>query len=206
VELNEFYVHKTVWPVPGGGGYNISLANASSEILIWNGISVLANKVMMRRSAGADSVTAYNYWDMGFIGGTDSWQGAGLNNSHMVGSHHVLFEGNYAFNIESEETHGNAIYNSFFRNHATGFRAKFTDYLDNTVVDDIRQQSTNGPLRTASPHACSCWNNLVGNVFGVARRMKGFIYGDEVLADGDWPAQILMMGWNHLPIRSRIRT
>jgi len=199
VELNEFYVHKPVWPVPGGGGYNISLENASSEILIWNGISVLANKVMVGRSSGAGSVTAYNYMDMGFDGGTDAWQEAGLNNSHMVGSHHMLFEGNYAFNIESDETHGNAIYNTFFRNHTTGFRAKFKDYLDGTVVDDIRQQDTNGPLRAASPHAYSYWNNLVGNVFGVPGHMKNFIYGDEVLGDGDWPAQILMMGWNDLP-------
>lgn len=199
VELNEFYVHKAVWPVPGGGGYNISLANASSEILIWNGISVLGNKVMVGRSSGAGSVTAYNYMDMGFISGTDGWQEAGLNNSHMVGSHNMLFEGNYAFNIESDETHGNAIYNSFFRNHTTGFRAKFTDYLDNTVVDDIKQQGTDGPLRTASPHAYSYWNNLVGNVFGVPGHMKNFIYGDKVLGDGDWPAQILMMGWNDLP-------
>ena len=199
VELNAFYVHKPVWPVPGGGGYNISLANASSEILIWNGISVLANKVMVGRSAGAGSVTAYNYMDMGFDGGTDAWQEIGLNNSHMVGSHHMLFEGNLSFNMDSDQTHGNAIYNTFFRNHTTGFRAKFTDYLDNTVVNDIAQQDTNGPLRPASPHAYSYWNNLVGNVFGLAGRMQGFIYGDQVLPDGDWPPQILMMGWADLP-------
>ena len=199
VELNEFYVHKPVWPVPGGGGYNISLENASSEILIWNGISVLANKVMVGRSAGAGSVTAYNYMDMGFDGGTDAWQEIGLNNSHMTGSHHMLFEGNQSFNIDSDETHGNAIYNTFFRNYTTGFRAKFTDYLDGTVVDDIKQQSTNGPLRTAGPHAYSYWNNLVGNVFGVPEKMKGFIYGDQVLSDGDWPPQILMMGWDDEP-------
>jgi hypothetical protein len=199
VELNAFYVHKPVWPVPGGGGYNISLADASSEILIWNGISVLANKVMVGRAAGAGSVTAYNYMDMGFDSGADSWQEAGLNNSHMVGSHHMLFEGNYAFNIESDQTHGNAILNTFFRNYTTGFRAKFTDYLNNTVVDDIAQQTTNGPLRTASPNAYSYWNNLVGNVFGVPGRMGAFIYGDRVLPDGDWPPQILMMGWDDLP-------
>jgi hypothetical protein len=199
VELNGFYAHKAVWPVPGGGGYNISLANGSSEILIWNGISVLGNKVMVGRSSGAGSVTAYNYMDMGFIAGTDGWQEAGLNNSHMVGSHHMLFEGNYAFNIESDETHGNAIYNTFFRNHTTGFRARFRDYLDGAVVDDTKQQTTNGPLRAASPHAYSYWNSLVGNVFGVPGRMKRFIYGDKVLGDGDWPAQILMMGWNDLP-------
>jgi hypothetical protein len=199
VELNAYYVHEPVWPVPGGGGYNISLANASSEILIWNGISVLANKVMVGRAAGAGSVTAYNYMDMGFDGGTDGWQEAGLNNSHMVGSHAMLFEGYYAFNIDSDQTHGNAIDNTFFRNHTTGFRAKFTDYLDNIVVDDVHQQDTNGPLRAASAHAYSYWNNFIGNVFGEPGKMKGFVYGDKVLGNGDWPAQILMMGWNDLP-------
>jgi hypothetical protein len=199
VELDAFYAHKPVWPVPGGGGYNISLANASSEILIWNGISVLGNKVMVGRSAGAGSVTAYNYMDMGFIGGAGAWQEAGLNNSHMVGSHHMLFEGNYAFNIDSDQTHGNAVYNTFFRNHTTGFRAKFKDYLADAVVDDVRQQSINGPLRTASAHAYSYWNNFVGNVLGTPGRMKGFLYGDKVLSNGDWPPQIFMMGWDDQP-------
>jgi hypothetical protein len=199
VELNAFYAHKPVWPVPGGGGYNISLANGSSEILIWNGISVLGNKVMVGRSSGAGSVAAYNYMDMGFDGGTGAWQEAGLNNSHMAGSHHMLFEGNYAFNIDSDQTHGNAIYNTFFRNRTTGFRARFKDYLDGATVDDLHQQDTNGPLRTASAHAYSYWNSFIGNVFGVPHRMKDFIYGDEVLDAGDWPAQILMLGWDDQP-------
>lgn len=199
VELNEFYAHEPVWPVPGGGAYNISLANGSSEILIWNGISVLTNKVMVGRSAGAGSVAAYNYMDMGFISGADGWQEIGLNNSHMVGSHHMLFEGNYSFNMDSDETHGNAIYNTFFRNHTTGFRAKFTDYLNHEVVDDINQRSTNGPLRAASPHAYSYGNAIIGNVFGVRGRMGGFVYGDQVFPNGDWPEQILMMGWCDLP-------
>jgi hypothetical protein len=111
----------------------------------------------------------------------------------------MLFEGNYAFNIDSDQTHGNAVYNTFFRNYTTGFRAKFKDYLGHAVVDDIHQQSTNGPLRTASAHAYSYWNNFVGNVFGVPRRMDSFTYGDEVLSNGDWPPQILMMGWDDQP-------
>ena len=28
VQLEEFYIHEPVWPVHGGGGYNISLASA----------------------------------------------------------------------------------------------------------------------------------------------------------------------------------
>jgi hypothetical protein len=67
------------------------------------------------------------------------------------------------------------------------------------VVDDINQQSTNGPLRAASPHAYSYWNAIIGNVFGVPGRMGGFVYGDQVFPNGDWPEQILMMGWKDLP-------
>jgi hypothetical protein len=200
IELNEYYNHEPVWPVPGGGGYNISLANGSSEILIWNGISVLANKVMVSRASGAGSVVAYNYMDMGFISGTDPWQEIGLNGSHYIGSHHTLFEGNRSFNIDSDETHGNSIYHTFFRNYTTGFRAKFTDYLTNTVVDDINQQSTNGPLRPAGAHAYAYGFSFIGNVLGVPGQMGSFIYGDvSNLGNGNWPPQIFMMGWNDLP-------
>jgi hypothetical protein len=200
VELKEFYNHEPVWPVPGGGGYNISLANGSSEILIWNGISVLANKVMVSRASGAGSVVAYNYMDMGFISGTDAWQEIGLNSSHYVGSHHTLFEGNRSFNMDSDQTHGNAIYHTFFRNYTTGFRAEFTDYLNGVVVNDIAQQSTNGPLRPAAAHAYAYWFSFIGNVLGVPGQMGNFIYGDvSNLGNGNWPPQIFMMGYNDLP-------
>jgi hypothetical protein len=200
VELKEFYNHKPVWPVPGGGGYNISLAHGSSEILIWNGISVLANKVMVSEAAGAGSVVAYNYMDMGFISGSDDWQEIGLNSSHFAGSHHTLFEGNRSFNIDSDQTHGNSIYHTFFRNYTTGFRTEFTDYLNGVVVNDIAQQSTNGPLRTAAAHAYAYWFNFIGNVLGVPSQMNNFIYGDvSSLGNGNWPSQIFMMGWNDLP-------
>ena len=47
---------------------------------------------------------AYNYMDMSYINTLGSWIEAGLNASHMVGSHHVLFEGNYGHNAESDNT------------------------------------------------------------------------------------------------------
>ena len=49
----------------------------------------------------------------------------GLNASHMVGPHHVLFEGNYSFNFDSDKTHGNAIYHTVFRNHLRGIPPGF---------------------------------------------------------------------------------
>jgi hypothetical protein len=68
-----------------------------------------ANKVMVANSAGAGSVVGYNYMDDGHIGSNPDWMEAGINASHMVGPHHVLFEGNYAFNAESDHTHGNSV-------------------------------------------------------------------------------------------------
>ena len=99
IELREFYVHDAAWAQPGGGGYAISLSAGTAEVLIENGISVRANKVMVARSSGAGSVVGYNYMDMGYINTNGAWIEIGLNASHMVGSHHVLFEGNYGFRM-----------------------------------------------------------------------------------------------------------
>jgi hypothetical protein len=173
VQLEGVYVHNGVWPVNGGGGYNISLAWGSSEILIENSISVLTNKVMVARSSGAGSVVAYNYMDDGYINGQDSWVEIGLNGSHMVGSHHMLFEGNQSFNIDSDNTHGNAIYHTFFRNYASGYRRPFTT-LDGISVDDTT--GCCGPLRAAAAHAYSYGFAFIGNVLGTSGRTSGWTY------------------------------
>ena len=137
VQLEGVYVHDAAWPVNGGGGYAISFAWGSSEALIENSISVRANKVMVARSSGAGSVIGYNYMDDGYINGQDGWVEIGLNGSHMVGAHHMLFEGNYTFNMDSDITHGNSIYHTYARNYSTGYRSRFTDYIDDTLIDDI---------------------------------------------------------------------
>src|SRR5260370_4761947 len=104
---------------------------------------------MVDRSAGAGSVIGYNYMDDGYINGSDGWVEVGLNASHMVGPHHVLFEGNQSFNADSDQTHGNSIYMTFFRNWLTGYRAPFTA-LDGLKIDDTTGSSR--LLRVASPH------------------------------------------------------
>jgi hypothetical protein len=198
VQLEKFYVHQPTWPVPGGGGYNISLSHGSSEILIENGISVLANKVMVSRSSGAGSVVAYNYMDDGFISGQRSWQEIGLNSSHMVGSHHTLFEGNYGFNMDSDATHGNAIYHTFFRNYATGYRSRFTDYVSNdAVADDINNvPGRNGPLRAAGAQVYSYWFSFIGNVLGTPGHTSEWSYNGSFKkgTPGIW-----LLGWDDLP-------
>jgi hypothetical protein len=99
---------------------------------------------MVLRSCGAGSVVAYNYCDDSWIYGTEGWVETGINASHMAGPHHVLFEGNYSQNIDSDYTHGNAIYLTFFRNWLSGQRRDFTG-LQN--------------VRTISPAYGSWWHS-----------------------------------------------
>jgi hypothetical protein len=196
VQLEGVYVHDGVWPVPGGGGYAISLDWWSSEALIENSISAVANKVIVARSSGTGSVVGYNYMDDGLISGQESWQEIGLNGSHMVGSHHMLFEGNYSFNMDSDKTHGNSIYHTFFRNYATGYRRKFTNALNNTVVDDLNNRpGGNGPLRAAGAMAYSYWMSYIGNVLGTPGHTNGWIYTSGSMGSPG----IFMLGWDDAP-------
>lgn len=173
VEVRDSYIHTGSWPEPGGGGYAISLASGSSEVLIENNISIDVNKVMVFRSSGAGSVVGYNYADDGWIFGTDTWVEVGINASHMAGPHHVLFEGNYAFNADSDYTHGNAIYLTFFRNWLSGHRRSLTDKVN---------------VRTIGLAYGSWWDSFVGNVLGRPGEMRGWHYTDPAMscdANGD---------------------
>jgi hypothetical protein len=191
IELREFYVHDAAWAQPGGGGYAISLSAGSSEVLIENGIAVRANKVIAARSAGAGSVVGYNYMDMSYINTQGSWIEAGLNASHMVGPHHVLFEGNYGHNADSDNTHGNSVYLTFFRNHLRGIRAPFDNQAGGKIDDAT--QSQNGPRRAAGLMASSYWMSFAGNVLGAPGKMDGWVY--ETSFSGGKPG-IWMLGWD----------
>jgi hypothetical protein len=201
VEIREFYVHDAAWAQPGGAGYAISLAAGTSEVLVENGISVRANKVMVARCAGAGSVFGYNYVDMGYINTNGGWIEVGLNASHMVGPHHVLFEGNYGFNADSDKTHGNSVYHTFFRNHLRGIRASFTNQLGGAVIDDATQG--NGPRRCAGLGFYSYWMSFVGNVLGEPGKMGGWVY--ETRFGGS--SGIWMLGWddwNPYPVDAKV--
>lgn len=174
-EIRDSYVHDAAWAQPGGGGYAVSLSHGSSEVLVENSIVLRANKVMLARSAGAGSVFGYNYVDDGYINTSGGWIEIGLNGSHMVGSHHMLFEGNYGFNFDSDKTHGNAIYHAVFRNYLPGIRAPFNNQLGGGLIDDARQPK-NGPRRSAGAAAYSYWHSFVGNVLGIPGKMNGWVY------------------------------
>lgn len=191
IELREFYVHDAAWAQPGGGGYAISLSAGSSEVLIENGIAVRANKLIAARSAGAGSVVAYNYMDMSYINTQGSWIETGLNASHMVGPHHVLFEGNYSHNADSDDTHGNSVYLTFFRNQLRGIRAPFDNQAGGRIDDATAPR--NGPQRAAGLMAFSYWMTFAGNVLGAPGKMDGWVY--ETSFAGGKPG-IWMLGWD----------
>ncbi|MFC5323381.1 right-handed parallel beta-helix repeat-containing protein [Bradyrhizobium oligotrophicum] len=163
VELRDSHIHAGSWPQPGGAGYAISLAWGSSEVLIENNILVDVCKNMVFRSSGAGSVVGYNYVDDSFDFDNPGWVEVGINASHMAGSHHVLFEGNLSHNADSDYTHGNAIYLTFFRNHLTGQRQRLDD---------------RSGIRTAGLAYGSWWDSFVGNVLGRPGRMRGWTYDD----------------------------
>ena len=193
VEIRDSYVHDGVWSQPGGAGYAISLAFGSAEVLVENNISMMANKVMVARSSGAGSVFGYNYVDDGFILYTEGWIEAGLNASHMVGPHHVLFEGNYGFNFDSDKTHGSSSYHTVFRNWLRGVRRPFVNPMTGDTVDDVAQR--NLPRRCAGSAAYSYNMTFVGNVLGAAGEMGGWIY-DATGTGGMSRAAIWLLGWD----------
>ena len=124
---------------------------------------------MVGRSSGAGSVIGYNYMDDGHIYTDPSWVEVGINGSHMVGSHSMLFEGNESFNYDSDNTHGNAIYMTVFRNHLMGFRRDYPGMSN---------------ARTAGLMFGSWWHTFVGNVLGTAGKMSGWTYEDPGTGSG----------------------
>ncbi len=93
----------------------------------------------------------------------------------MTGSHHVSIRRQSEFlNIDSDDTHGNSTYLTFFRNYTTtpyGARSR-ADYTGDTVEDasDLVAGATAsiGPKRAAAAMGYSYWMNYVGNVLGKA--------------------------------------
>jgi hypothetical protein len=214
-EFNTVYVHHCWDSVNGGGEYPIDLKSASTEILITNSITNFAGKGMTARAGGAGSVVSYSYMDDtmydDYSGIGDYWLDMGVNASHYTGQHHVLFEGNWGDNLDNDNTHGNSMYITFFRNQGSGLRTPFTDPSLNKAVNDYEGIGYNcgtsgptgcssqapGPLRAAGPMAYNYWFGFVGNVLGTPMETtsaNGWTY------QGDWSEnRMWMLGWNAGP-------
>lgn len=160
IEVQGNYVRYSSWPYPGGASYAIRLANQASEVLIWNNILIDSNKNMVANAAGAGSVVAYNYTDDAHIFNYQTWQEVGINGSHFPGGHHMLFEGNWSPNADSDFTHGSSFSHTFARNWLTGQRTNFTD-TDNARTIGLGFGSTD--------------MSFVGNVLGRSGQMGSWV-------------------------------
>jgi len=209
-ELNTVYVHHCWDSVNNGGEYPLALDSASTEMLITNSITNFAGKGMVARAGGAGSVVSYNYIDDSMYdaesGIGDYWLDMGINASHFSGPHHVLFEGNWGDNLDNDNTHGNSMYITFFRNLGSGYRTPFTDPSVGGLVDDFTGKGyycpsglascvnqAPGPLRAAGPMGYNYWFAYVGNVLGTSGKStaaNGWTYSGDFTA-----SRIFMLGW-----------
>jgi acyl-coenzyme A thioesterase PaaI-like protein len=168
--LRDSYLHSTVDPNPGGGGYGIGINWHSADSLVENNISWNFNKVMVMRASGGGNVIGYNYMDDGWIGYAPHFVEVGISASHMAGPMYELFEGNQSFNFDGDSTHGNANYITVFRNHFTGLRraaSPLNSYTFNSagsllVYEDAQNRRAIGLM---SAHR---YYTFIGNVLGYA--------------------------------------
>jgi hypothetical protein len=213
------YFHDCADCENNGEEYPVALDGATTETLIDNNIFRLTGKGMVGRSCGGGDVIAYNYVDDEFYQASsigNYWLDMSVNASHYVGCHHALLEGNWGNNGDNDNTHGNIVYHTFFRNWLTGLR---TDFNDPSFTDpasstfnpaDAPESDVNNiawanghpypysgqpnEQRTAGMQALDYWMAFVGNVLGTP--------GKTIAANG-WTYQfngqknhvMWMLGW-----------
>lgn len=154
---------------------------------------MLNDKVMVVRESGAGSVVAYNYFDESILGGGSGETEVGANASHWIGSHHVLFEGNWTYQLSSDPVWGPSTFITWLRNDVTGYRTPFYDYADAISINDLT--STPGSAGTHNDAGLVAlalydyWNTFVGNVLGTSGAMSGWGYygsgSNQVWVAGD---------------------
>ena len=102
-------------------------------------------------NSGGGNVIAYNYVDNAYSVGFPGWQETAIDANHNSFSHFDLFEGNWAANLGSDTTHGNAGWQTFFRNYANG-------------VNSAPPAPDTGNLRAVSVDGYNREHTFVGNV------------------------------------------
>ena len=207
-QVSGVYFHDCSDCENNGNEYPFALDGATTESLTENSIFRIAGKGMVGRSCGGGNVIAHNYVDDTFYQASsigNYWLDMGLNGSHYVGCHHTLFEGNWADNCDNDDTHGNDVYHTYFRNWCTGLRSNFTDpSLSNpssstynnadAPVSDLSSISyAHGQSYPYSPNerhaagtmATDYWMAFVGNVLGypgltcsTGCTMTGWVYSN----------------------------
>jgi hypothetical protein len=215
VQVTGSFIHDCADCANDGAEYPIGVNAADTEVLVDNNITLFGGKGMVGRAAGAN-VIAYNYEDWQRYQPdttSDGFPDMGVNGSHEIGTHHFLFEGNRGSNCDNDNTHGNAFYHTYFRNHCAGLRTNFIDALNcNKLVSDAQgiqwnncvQTNGNGPLRAFGPMSFNYWMAYVANVgglAGVSTTANGWQYfacANGVCGNGSETNQsIYMAGWSN---------
>jgi hypothetical protein len=180
-EVRDSYIHDA----PGGlhsgsGSYGVVLNWYTSDTLIENDVVVNFDKVDAMRSAGGGNVFGYNYFDNGAdLGG--QFEEDLMDSSHMTTPHYELFEGNQSANADSDDTWGNAVYTTYFRNQMIGKNRNFP---------------SSGPYRAAGLTQYNWWYSFVGNVLGTPTGTGIFSAGYET--DGvTWANSVWTMCYQH---------
>ncbi|MBV9287035.1 MAG: hypothetical protein JO288_04295, partial [Hyphomicrobiales bacterium] len=158
-----------------------------------------------------------NYVDNAFYQASsigNYWIDMAVNGSHYTGCHHMLLEGNWGNNCDNDNTHGNEVYQTFFRNWCTGLRTDFIDPSFSTPtsstynpaqqqVSDARRlgysgyshaMQAPGQLHPAGSMALDYWMSFVGNVLGesgVTTTANGWTYQ----YNGQHNMTIWILGW-----------
>lgn len=197
-QVEEYYSHDCADAENNGNEYGIDIQFATTEALVTNSIAVQCGKPMTVRGSGAGTVIAYNVLDRSYyiaasVG--NGWEETQANTGHSAGSHHVLVEGNWTPNLDTDDTHGNEIYMTYFRNRASDFRTSFTDPSTGQTVDDANGVLGTGPFRAAGPMAYNYWHAFIGNVLGTSgKTTAGNGYINQGLY-GQSSKNIWMAGW-----------
>jgi hypothetical protein len=213
-QLDTTFVNHCGDSVNNGGEYPIGINDAATEIYVVNSITRECGKGMVAKTA-AGSVVAYNYMDAtmydSYSGIGDYWVDMGVNGSHYAGTHEMLFEGNWGDNLDNDDTWGNQVYLTYFRNWGTAIRSTFTDPSIPGTVDDATgtayacgptgpsgcRLNPPNPLRSAGPMMHDYWFAFVGNVLGtsgITTSANGWSYLGS-LQPGT-AKHIWMTGWN----------
>ncbi len=155
-EVRDSYIHTTLTPNPGGGGYGIGWSHGAADNLAENNVVWNFNKVMVMQASGGGNVVGYNYMDDGWGAGYPTIPEVGLNASHMTTPHYELFEGNQSWNFGGDSYWGNSIYITVFRNHLTGRRRSAAPLR---LTDAVQRRFIDVP-------EWHWWYSFIGNVLG----------------------------------------
>jgi hypothetical protein len=216
------YLHDCSDCENNGAEYAYSVDAASTETLIQNSIITFAGKSMVFRASGGGNVVSYNVCDITFYMASiiGNWfLDHDCNASHYLGSHHVLFEGNYGATCGEDNTHGSNEYEVYYRNWCVGLRTNFNDPSFTTATSTTFNPSDaansdqsnigfctgsgypctqNGPLRSIGMMAWDYGQAFVGNVLGKSGVTTAGNGWAQFRSNFQAGYAINLLGWNNV--------